>query len=712
MKKLFAITATLLLLALGSTLFAGEVKLEDARKVAVHFYYEKHLRLAGPVDLNVVAIRKVHVEHAGGVPVYYVFHMSPAGFVIVPAEDALAPVIGYSLDGHFEAENQPPNVQWWFQQYKDQVVYASENALQPELKIAVQWDHYLAHDFRHQPVKSGSREVAPLLSSSWNQGWPYNYYCPPGTPVGCVATAIAQILYYWRWPDQGQGYTSYISPVTPEYGVQSADFGNAWYRFDEMADQPQTVNLAIAEYSYHIAVAIHMNFGPGGSFPSTDDSLAYFFKIMPYTWYYRDSMPVEQWKQLLTESLDDKYPVYYSGWPASGDGHAFVCDGYQDENYYHFNLGWGGSSNGYYTIDDIAGFNFDQSMVPLICPDSIQFSYPLFCSGEDTLVAMEGSISDGSGPIHNYLNNTYASWLIDPQNEMDSVTNIVITFKQLNLYDDDDRVFVYDGADTTAPMLAELSGNNLPPPITSTGNKVFVEFITGEENTGEGFYLNYKTNRPVWCSGMTQLTAAAATFDDGSGDFYYNNNTTCLWMVNPGTGEPLTISFNYFDTEEGMDILQIHDPVSQTMLAELSGYYETPPEPVTSPSGRFFLAFSSNDAIRGKGWEIWYDVTAGNEDEEFKVQGSKFKVDVYPNPVSGIAAIKYDLTETAMIEMVLYNFLGQRVGNLEEGMKPAGTHQTSIDLSGLPAGLYFLRTSTIDHRQSAIHSGVVKLIKL
>ena len=644
MKKLSAITETLLLLAFGSTLFAGEVKLEDARKVAVHFYYEKHLRHAGPVDLNAVAVREVHTEKAGGVPVYYVFHMSPAGFVIVPAEDALAPVIGYSLDGHFEAENQPPNVQWWFRQYKDQVIYARENSLQAEMKTAEKWDHYLDEDFGYLPEKSAGREVAPLLTTLWHQVWPYNYYCPQiptggsgGRAIaGCHSTALAQILYYWRWPDHGQGYTEYTPAFNPQYGLQIADYENTFYLYDEMVDAPQSLNTAIAELTYHCAVNFHTNFTPGLSFVDSIfildhqgalDSTSFHFKLLPAVFHYRDSMPVENWKSLMFSMLDASAPIFYAGYddyPLTG--HFFVCDGYQDEEYFHFNMGWSGSDNGYYMIDSILDFNSNQFMSSILVPDTIQFSYPSYASGSDTLVNSVGSITDGSGPIHNYLNNTHASWLIDPQNEMDSVTNIVITFNRFNLYDDNDRVFVYDGADTTAPLLAELSGNNLPPPITSTGNKVFVEFITGEENTGEGFYLNYKTNRPVWCSGMTHVTATAATFDDGSGSFYYNNNTTCLWMVNPGTGQPLTIHFNYFDTEEGMDILQIHDPVSQTVLAELSGYYETPPEPVTSPSGRFFLAFSSNDAIRAKGWEIWYDVTACNDEEEFKVQSSKFKV--------------------------------------------------------------------------------------
>jgi hypothetical protein len=720
MKKLTSI-AIFMLLAFGLKMMAGNVSMEQAETVAMNFYFERHNMFQGEIPWEMIRIQSVHTEKDALQTYYYVFHFNPAGFVIVTADDCLVPVLGYSFEHNYVAENQPPNVQWWFKQYKDQVRFARENALQPELKIAELWEHYLDEDFRHLSFKTGSRQTGPLLTTLWNQGWPYNYYCPPGTPAGCQSTAMAQILYYWKWPDHGQGYTEYIPATNPLHGLQVADYENTFYRFHEMVDSPVTPNTAIAEFIYHAAVNFHTDFLPGFSqsdsmfvknHQAAADSTSLHFKLLPAFIHYRDSMPVENWKNLMLEMLDASAPIFYSGYdnyPLTG--HHWVCDGYQNEDYFHFNLGWGGSSNGYYTIDNLpSGLNYNHFMTSYLIPDTISFTYPLYCSGADTLVALEGSIEDGSGPIHNYPNNTSASWLIDPQTAYDSVTNIVITVKRLDLFEDGERIYIYDGEDNTAPLLAELSGSTIPGNITSTGNKMFVEFNTDAENTAAGFYLNYKTNRPVWCSGLTNLTAQSATFDDGSGSFYYNNNTTCLWTVNPGTGEPLTIHFNYFETEEEKDMLMIYDHATQQLLASLSGHYETPPEPVTSPSGRFFLTFSSNGAIQGKGWEIWYDVTAGN-DKEFIVQGSKFKVDVYPNPVLGIATIQYDLPETAKVQMDIINYLGQRVGNLCEGMKPAGTHQATTDLSNLPSGLYFLRTSTTNHRQSTIHSSVVKVIK-
>lgn len=698
----------LLLTLASSAITAAEIKIDDAKRVAVHFYYEKHMRHAGPVDLNVVAIREVHVEHAGGVPVYYVFHMSPAGFVIVPAEDVLVPVIGYSLDGHFEAENQPPNVQWWFRQYKDQVVYARENALQPGLQTAEKWDHYLDEDFRYLPLKSAGREVVPLMTTLWNQVWPYNYYCPQiptggsgGRAVaGCHSTALAQILYYWRWPDHGQGYTEYIPAFNPQYGLQIADYENTFYLYDEMVDAPQSLNTANAELTYHCAVNFHTNFTPGLSFVDSIfildnqlalDSTSFHFKLLPAVFHYRDSMPEENWKSLMFSMLDASAPIFYAGYddyPLTG--HFFVCDGYQDEEYFHFNMGWSGSDNGYYTIDNILDFNSNQFMSSILVPDTLQFSYPSYASGSDTLVYIVGSITDGSGPIHNYLNNTHASWLIDPQNEMDSVINITLTFKRFDLYDDDDRLLIYDGEDSTATLLAELSGDSLPEPVTSTGNKVFIEFITGDTNTADGFYLNYKSTLPVWCNGMTQITAGAATFDDGSGDFFYYNGTSCAWSINPGLGEPLTIGFNYFDTEQDHDFLKIYDLGSQSLLATYSGYYETPPDPVTAPSGKMMLAFSTNSSVRGQGWEVTYPFTAIGENDE------PLSFSFFPNPTTGALNVSFALPGETTCQLDIFDLTGRRVMALEEKRMAAGKHSGVYDLSSLEKGVYLLRMKAGD----------------
>jgi hypothetical protein len=307
MKKLKPIVI-FVLLAFCLKMMAGNVSMKQAEKVAMNFYFERHNMFQGEISWEMISIQSVHAEKDAQQTYYYVLHFNPAGFVIVPADDCLVPVVGYSFEHNYVAENQPPNVQWWFQQYKEQVLFARENALQPEMETAEQWNHYLADDFRYLPKKSGSREVAPMLTTLWDQGWPYNYYCPPGTPAGCQSTATAQILFYWRWPDHGQGYTEYIPATNPQYGLQVADYENTLYRFNEMVDSPVTVNTAIAELIYHVAVNFHTDFLPGFSqsdsmfvknHQAAADSMAFHFKLLPTFLHYRDSIPEENWKNLI-----------------------------------------------------------------------------------------------------------------------------------------------------------------------------------------------------------------------------------------------------------------------------------------------------------------------------------------------------------------------------------------------------------------------------
>jgi len=691
MKKLTLLVAILMLVHLYP--LAEEISFLQAKKVALNFYFERYNQFEGQVLYDQLSIRSIHVESNGIQNFYYVFQVNNIGFIIVSAEDRLSPVMGYSFKQAFVGENQPPNVQYWFRQYVEQVNYVREIQLKPEKRITDKWAFYLNENFGSIKIATNNKEIEPLLTTNWDQGFPENYFCPETstggsvgrTWAGCTATAAAQIGYYWRWPDHGQGYTSYIPASFPEYGVQYANFGNTWYRFDEMVDSLSIVNTAIAEYIYHIAVGMHTDFRPDGSPITTTDSIHYFFKFFPIEFLFRNNMPDEQWKEILTGMLDDGYPILYSGFVQTLDvGHAFVCDGYQDEDYFHFNLGWGGQSNGYYTIDNIQGFNFGQYIVESFCPDTIGFSYPQYCAGMDTCLNIEGSIADGSGPVKDYLNNTQASWLIDPQTEMDSVINIEIMVKRLDLFNDGDRLYIYDGEDNTAPLLAEFSGNIIPDVIESTGNKVFVEFSTDNENTASGFYLNYETNRPDWCSSMTQLADPTALIEDGSGDFYYNNLSNCAWIIDPGITEPLTLFFNYFDTEENNDVLQIYDGVSSELIVEISGYYEDPPNPVTSPSGKMMLVFLSNHSVRAQGWEAWYDINTGLQENTLD-----FDFLIIPNPVTSDIKISFNLQSEEHVTFQVFDVVGQKLECMVNQTYTYGQHSISHNFGHLPNGIYF-----------------------
>jgi len=312
---------------LSNVLLAEYVPLTTAKKVALHFYFEKYNQFKGVLASDDLQITSVMIEKKAELSCYYVFHFNQGGFVIVSADNCMTPVLGYSFTHNYVAENQPPNVQYWFSQYKYQVLYAIENDLQPNEARLADWDHYATEEFN--PIKNDRDAVGPLLTTLWNQGWPYNCLCPIGDDgqaiTGCVATGYAQCLYYWRFPIHGSGYHCYEHEV---YGELCADFENTYYRWDEMCDAPQTTNTAIGELMYHAGVAVDMDYGVSGSgawgFPEQIEP--YFNISTDYDSIQRNLYSYIEWRNMILDQLDQKYVVPYIGFTQypGGTGH-FGC---------------------------------------------------------------------------------------------------------------------------------------------------------------------------------------------------------------------------------------------------------------------------------------------------------------------------------------------------------------------------------------------------
>ena len=672
------------------SMFAEHVPLEKAKKVALNFYYEKYNQYESNIDFTAIRISNTTTKVQEQEIYYYVFSFTDGGFVIVPADDCLSPVLGYSFKHDYVSDNQPPNVQYWFQQFEEQVKYARENNLLPEKQITDKWNHYNTNDISTLSSSQRNREVEPLLTTLWDQGWPFNINCPSGVGgtalTGCVATAYAQMLYYWRFPLHGSGYHCYEHPV---YGELCADFENTYYRWDEMCDDPKKANTAIGELMYQMGVALDMNYGPSssGAMGYPEQVEPYFRISTDYDSLRHDFYTNTEWRNILLEQLDLNYPVSYIGFsPDSSVGHMWVCDGYQDTSHLHMNWGWGGLSNGYYTLDNLQGYNTYQFLGVNFYPDTTNLNYPNYASGADTLYTFEGSITDGSGPVKNYLNNTQASWLIDPQNIMDSVTNITLEIKRCQL-GNGDYIKIYDGGDNTATLIVEITGNTIPEPIVSSGNQLFVEFSSNGENTASGFYIVYRTEVPVFCSGQNIISDSSNWFNDGSDNFYYNNSSMCMWFLQPaGCDSTLTLYFDYFYTEAENDYLRIIDPQTQDVLAQYSGNYEEAPPPVTSESGSMLLLFATNSSIRDRGWSAYYGQHTGITDTKEPVD-----LMLYPNPSHNQFTLSITMYQPKNVVITLYSMVGKKVMEKDIGLQSAGKLQQTIDTSNLPEDAYFLR---------------------
>lgn len=307
---------------------------------------------------------------------FYVFNVGDNGFVIVSADDFFRPIVGYSDEGSFDADNIAPGAAF----YLNAVIESRRNVsnvMNPQ--VALEWASVT--NTGRLLSYNGGRGVHYLVQTRWNQNpAPYNSLCPadsngPGGHdyTGCVATAMAQLMNYWKYPEHGQGSHSYVCNPRPgyaghpEYGTITANFGETTYDWAHMLNSysnsysPEE-GLAVATISFHCGVSVDMMYGnntDGGSGAYTEDVLPairdYFLYTSQASLLTYTASQSAQWKTTLKEQFDMGWPVYYAGVDPSpnGGGHAFICDGYDDNDMFHFNFGWGGSDNGYYIVDQI-----------------------------------------------------------------------------------------------------------------------------------------------------------------------------------------------------------------------------------------------------------------------------------------------------------------------------------------------------------------------
>jgi len=711
MKRLLL---SVLLIAFTGILFAKKVEVKDAELIAYNAYFEKVNHYYGFVDFEDLKISDQFVISKNGEEVFYAFNFSNYGFILIAAEDAIEPILAYTFDSHYDNGPKPEGFQGVLDGYAKSVISLRSNGIEASTEIAEKWQSYI--DFVPSEVKEidGSKDVEPLLTSTWNQDWPYNYYCPedgagPGghVYVGCVATAMAQIMLYWRYPNQGTGSKSYYAPG---YGTISANFGEATYDWDGMLDNSDSdINLPMALIGFHNGVAVEMNYAPDGSGAYSADVpyavRTYFGYSSTCVFRSRNSYGEAAWKNLAKGELNDGCPIYYAGHDPNSGGHAFVLDGFHyNDDMYHFNFGWSGSGNGWYLITDAGGFTNSQGMVINFFPEDPD--YPYGCEPDVTYTSTVGSFEDGSGPIENYDENVSCSWLIDTQTEQDSVEYISIEFVKMDT-DPDDYVTFYDGETTDAPVLGSFSGTSLPEDdIVATGNKVLVVFeADGDAVTASGWQVEYTSHMAVYCGSLEILTDEVGIFGDGSGDNWnYVNGSNCMWKIEPSFASDLTFEFTQFHTEEGVDEVKIYDAGNNQLLETYSGEYTSGnmPDPIYVESGKLFITFQSDGINNFSGFEAeWFIGNVGVADS----YNSFHDLSVYPNPAESSINISFSLEESQSFEFKLLTLTGEVVYE-EHSQAFVGSYINTIDISEFAKGVYVL--NLVNEKGSTNRKVVVK----
>ncbi len=301
-------------------------------------------------------IQTITNPHDSSIADLYVVRFTQGGFIIISADDKANPVLGYDTSAEYNLNLMPDNVSWFLSQYHDEIssIRAAQN-----LSVHPAW----------QAVRIGNfssfiptRPVSPLLTTNWDQDWPYNSMCPtatggPGGHVyaGCGATTMAQIMKYWQYPTQGIGTHTYTHPT---YGILSANFGATTYNYASMPNQLYyTVNTPISTLMFHCGVALDMDYAIDGSGATINSVRPAFINYFGYETtaqtVYKASYSTLNYETLLKTELDNGRPIFYFGTDNSYGGHAWVMDGYQGTNYFHMNWGWSGYNNGYYYVSNL-----------------------------------------------------------------------------------------------------------------------------------------------------------------------------------------------------------------------------------------------------------------------------------------------------------------------------------------------------------------------
>ena len=370
--------------------------------------HKPSLRSVAMSDLKLAHVQQSST--ANGANAYYAFNIVGGGFVIVAGDDRATPILGYSDQGHLDFGKLPENVQALLRGYQEEIEFLQSH---PTYKVPT-----AIH-------ATGGKSVEPLIKSHWGQEMPYNLQCPTYNGqycvVGCVATAMTQVLHYWQYPTSCNGINSYYCydlgqtvPALPETSFDYSKMLNSYCHWDW--DNSQLVQdtytdaqaQAVAKLARYCGQAVQMGYSPEGSgayvFEQLDAMKDFGYSsaedVSRSGWWGTEYYSTEEWEAMVKEQLDAKHPILYSASDPSAGGHAFVCDGYNADGMLHFNFGWYGTCDGWYastalnmTHRDGEELHFNSShemlinLVPptycVVTADGITSSNDLIILGED-----------------------------------------------------------------------------------------------------------------------------------------------------------------------------------------------------------------------------------------------------------------------------------------------------------------------------------------
>ena len=543
---------TLILAAVCMSTWADEVTAEQALEQAQQFVSSHNNRRSAPI-----------VTSAGQVSGLYVFNVSNGGFVIVSNDDQTVPILGFGESGNIDPDDLPDNMRAWLQGYADQIAWLQANETNGTNRAP-------AANRTNRAVKT---DIGPLVQTKWDQGRPYNDQCPQidntTTVTGCVATTMAQLMYYHYTRNNFAAQSTEIPDYTitvekKDHTTQSLtingliattfDWANMIPNYTPIDPDTQKRYLygepeerqAVAKLMLYCGTALQMMYGLSANGGSSAYSEAIPYALKTIFGYdggiqhcYRKNYSYEAWMDLIYSELQFNRPVALGG-QSCGGGHSFICDGYKyenDANYFHINWGWAGSSDGYFPLSVLQPW--EQGIGGSSTLDGFSF-------GQDAVIGIQPPVGGNA----DYCLSLEGLWLGSPDNTKTSKeftrANATDNFTGVNLYY---LVYNYNygsNAFDVAVQLVDGSGNVVhilggQNDQTKTWNQTIGGTLSGltiPSSVGNGTYYIKVMSRP-------HETAWQECFD---GDAYkleavIDGNTLTINVPIPENVTPARVTF-------------------------------------------------------------------------------------------------------------------------------------------------------------------------
>ena len=657
MKKNLLLIA-IFVLTMGK-IFAGPVDAQRAQHIGQSF-------LSTAKGAQKLDIQLVHTSATRGDVDYYVFNVGgDNGFVIIAGDDRVKPILAYSTTGRFNPNDIAEGFEFTLNSFCEEIQYVRDNNLAVTPDIKAEWTS-VAETGKINQERAARAVVGPLCQTIWNQNFPWNSQCPEDAEgsgghvyAGCVATAMAQVMKFYNWPPMGTGSYTYNPSGYPQ---QTANFGETEYHFELMPNELDSLSTEedyfyIAQLQHHCGIAVDMQYGGNGSgaySESVPPALRDYFRytcddhVTNDNWW-GSGYTNEEWAQMLKEGgLDENIPLYYSGQDDNWQGgHAFVCDGYDENDYFHFNWGWSGKDDAWCPIGALNttkyAFNMVNGFTGHIIPNSPEY------------LNRPQAINDFEVVENEDMTSVSISWT-NPANNLNgepltSCTVMVYRGRELIYTTESNKGqrmdFVDENLQAGLYQYSIIAENEY-----GFSKRTYAQILVGDK-----------------CDIIFELTDEGGNGWKGACISVTDENGQRIAAVTMENGSELTVVMPLL--KGNINFIWNH------------GWYHNSQGYDTDSECAFVIRNAENEVLYTSGEHsdgifLTYNNNCGNT---AVAEVSTNNVSLYPNPTNGILNIEGNGPMTISV----MNVIGQKV------LETTATDNTTIDLSGFGSGIYMVK---------------------